>query len=91
MSGGKDEMQKEHEHCSTISCIALVGSISIANKLSNPFTLVASFENFWPNASERLCAGSVDYIVIKISILDIGLQVKEEHTMSRTDSRQDAS
>lgn len=33
----------------------------MANRLSKPLTLVASFENFWPNASDRLCAGSVDY------------------------------
>lgn len=48
-------------HCSTISCIALVGSISIAYRLSNPFTFVASLENFWPKASDKLWAGSVDY------------------------------
>jgi hypothetical protein len=47
-------------HCSTISWIALVGSISIADKLSNPLTFVASLENFCPKASDRLCAGSVD-------------------------------
>lgn len=41
--------------------MALVGSISIAYKLSNPLTFVASLENFWPNASDRLWAGSVDY------------------------------
>ena len=43
-------MGKEKEqvilHCSTISWIALVGSISIAERLSNPWTLVASLENF---------------------------------------------
>jgi hypothetical protein len=33
----------------------------MAYKLLNPFTLVASLLNFCPNASERLCAGSVDY------------------------------
>lgn len=48
-------------HCSTISCIALVGSISMAYRLLKPLTFVASLENFWPNASDRLCAGSVDY------------------------------
>lgn len=48
-------------HCSTISWIALVGSISIAYRFSKPLTLVASFENFWPKASDRLWAGSVDY------------------------------
>ena len=51
----------EDVHCSIISCRELVGSISIAYRLSNPFTFVASLENFWPNASERLCAGSVVY------------------------------
>jgi hypothetical protein len=40
--------------------MALVGSISMAWRFSNPFTFVASLENFCPNASERLCAGSVD-------------------------------
>ncbi|SRR5258706_6062403 len=37
-----------------------VESISIAYKLSKPLTLVASLLNFWPKASDRLCAGSVD-------------------------------
>ena len=49
-------------HCSTISWMALVGSISIAKRLSKPLTFVASFENFWPNASDKLCAGSVDCV-----------------------------
>lgn len=48
-----------HVHWSTISWIELEGSISIADRLSKPFTFVASLENFWPNASDRLCAGSV--------------------------------
>lgn len=55
------EKERVDEHWSTISWIALVGSISIAKRLLNPLTFVASFENFWPKASERLCAGSVDY------------------------------
>ena len=58
-----------YAHCSTISWIALVGSISIANKFSNPFTFVASFENFWPNASDRLCAGSVDCVTVGLNFL----------------------
>ena len=45
---------------SIISCKLPFGSISIANRLSNPLTLVASLLNFWEKASERLCAGSVD-------------------------------
>jgi hypothetical protein len=45
---------------SIISCKLPLGSISIANRLSNPFTLVASLPNFCENASDRLCAGSVD-------------------------------
>lgn len=44
--------------------MALVGSISIAKRFSKPFTFVASLENFCPNASERLCAGSVDCVVV---------------------------
>ncbi len=48
------DVVKEPVHCSTISCMALVGSISMAYRLSKPFTLVASFENFCPKASERL-------------------------------------
>ena len=32
----------------------------MALRLSIPFTLVASFPNFWSKASLRLCAGSVD-------------------------------
>jgi hypothetical protein len=34
----------------------LVGSISIAERLEKPFTLRASLPNFWPNASDKLCA-----------------------------------
>lgn len=45
--------------------MALVGSISIAKRLSKPFTFVASLENFCPNASERLCAGSVDCVRVR--------------------------
>lgn len=45
---------------SIISCKLPFGSISIANRFSNPFTFVASFPNFWEKASDRLCAGSVD-------------------------------
>ncbi len=33
---------------------------TMANKLSNPLTSVAVLPNFWPNASLRLCAGSVE-------------------------------
>jgi len=47
---------------SIISCKLPLGSISIANRLSNPFTFVASLPNFWENASDKLCAGSVDYL-----------------------------
>jgi hypothetical protein len=63
-----DDMMTEQRnaHCSTISWIELVGSISIAYRLSNPFTFVASLENFWPNASERLCAGSVDFFFLRV-------------------------
>jgi hypothetical protein len=43
--------------------MVLVGSISIADRLSKPFAFVASFENFWPKVSERLCAGSVDCVL----------------------------
>jgi hypothetical protein len=39
---------------SIISCKLPFGSISIAYRLSNPLTLVASLPNFWENASERL-------------------------------------
>lgn len=34
--------------------------ITIAYRLSKPFTSVASLENFWPKASDKLCAGSVE-------------------------------
>lgn len=37
--------------CSIISWIEPVGSISIAERLSNPLTLVGTFVNFCPNAS----------------------------------------
>lgn len=37
-----------------------MGSISIAYRFLKPLTRVASFENFWPNASDKLWAGSVD-------------------------------
>lgn len=35
-------------------------TITMANKLSKPWTLVGDFENFCPKASDMLCAGSVD-------------------------------
>ena len=75
--------------------MALVGSISIAKRFSKPFTFVASLENFCPNASERLCAGSVDCVrgcsacvcVHKHERMydDDGWKVLR--TISRTDSR----
>lgn len=37
-----------------MSCMDALGSISIAKRLSNPLTLVASLPNFWEKASERL-------------------------------------
>ena len=78
-------------HCSTISCIALVGSISIAYRLSNPFTFVASLENFWPKASDKLWAGSVDYRdIIQWLIPRLSFLV-ESRTINRTDSRTLAS
>ena len=77
-------------HCSIISCNELVGSISMAYKFSNPFTCVASFENFWPNASERLCAGSVDCVIVS-GLHSVRGWGKGKRTMSRTDSRHDAS
>lgn len=43
-----------------MSCMLALGSISIANKLLNPFTLLASLPNFCENASDKLCAGSVE-------------------------------
>jgi hypothetical protein len=55
------EMRRDVQD-SIISCKLPLGSISIANRLSNPLTFVASFPNFWENASDRLCAGSVDYL-----------------------------
>ena len=45
---------------SIISCKLPFGSISIAKRLSKPFTFVASLPNFCEKASERLWAGSVD-------------------------------
>ena len=79
-------------HCSTISWITLVGSISIAYRLSNPFTLVASLENFWPKASERLCAGSVDCgCAVNRQSLFARSGQEGRRTMSRTDSRHWAS
>ena len=65
--------------------MALVGSISIANRLSKPLTFVASLENFCPNASERLCAGSVDYM--PGWICDIHMNASFGRTISSTDSR----
>jgi len=35
---------------------------TMANRLSNPLTLVGTLENFWSNASDILWAGSVDMI-----------------------------
>lgn len=55
------ESRARHLQFSIISCKLPFGSISIAYKLSKPFTLVASLLNFWEKASERLCAGSVDF------------------------------
>lgn len=72
-------------HCSTISWIALVGSISIANRLSNPLTFVASFENFWPKASDKLCAGSVDCSIHGQLGIKYQLNMTQERTIRRTD------
>jgi len=55
--------------------MALVGSISIAKRFSKPFTLVASLENFCPNASERLCAGSVD--CVRVVVRGMRVHVRE--------------
>eukprot|EP00128_Syssomonas_multiformis_P017429 Colp12_sorted_trinity150504_noHs@7695 len=43
-----------------VSPRSMDGSISMANKLSKPLTLVGSLVNFCVNASLRLCAGSVE-------------------------------
>jgi hypothetical protein len=61
----------------------------MANRLSNPLTFVASLENFWPNASERLWAGSVDCGMYTIQCTDLAwLRIR---TMRRTDWRHLAS
>lgn len=48
---------------SIISWIEPVGSISMANKLEKPVTRVGDLLNFWPNASLRLWAGSVEILI----------------------------
>ena len=53
---------RKRSPASTMSCIDALGSISIADRFVNPLTFVASLPNFCENASERLCAGSVELI-----------------------------
>lgn len=45
---------KANVHDSIISCRLPLGSISIAYRLSNPLTFVASLPNFCENASDKL-------------------------------------
>lgn len=46
--------------CSTSSCMLPLGSISMQWRFGIPSTGRASLPNFCPNASDRLCAGSVE-------------------------------
>lgn len=55
-----------------------MGSISITHKLSNPWTKVASWENYWSNASERLWAGSVDINKVFPLVLDNWIAIEDD-------------
>ena len=46
--------------CESALAVALKGGRTIAKRLVKPFTGVGALVNFWLNASERLCAGSVE-------------------------------
>ena len=60
--GRVDFLFKKPQHVSHAHQEEAVYSLvlTMAKRLSKPLTLVGALVNFWLNASERLCAGSVE-------------------------------